>query len=118
MRHRKKLKRLGIKSSHRRQLMRNLAAALIVHGSIETTAIKAKALSPFVSRLITIAKKDETKHAIRKLDMDLHNEEASRKLMTELKKRYEHRSSGFIRLTPVKYRKGDNALVTRVELLS
>lgn len=118
MRHRKKLNRLGRGRAHRRLLLKNLAASLVMHGSIETTEIKAKSLRSYVARLISIAKQKNTMNAIRKLDKVLHHEEASRKLLGDLKKRYEGRTSGFTRLTPVKYRKGDNALVMRIELLA
>jgi large subunit ribosomal protein L17 len=56
MRHRVYGKQLSIESDHRRAMLRNLAAGLIEHGQIETTLPKAKAVQPFVERLITLAK--------------------------------------------------------------
>ena len=38
-------------------MLRNLAAGLFEHGQIETTMPKAKAVQPFVEKIITIAKK-------------------------------------------------------------
>lgn len=118
MRHRKKLNRLGLGRAHRRILLKNLATSLVMRGSIETTVIKAKALRSYVARLIAVAKQENTMNAIRRLHVLLTNEEASKKLLSVLKKRYENRSSGFTRLTPVKYRKGDNAKIIRIELLA
>jgi len=57
MRHRVQGKQLCVKEDHRRAMMRNLAAGLFEHGQIETTLPKAKAVQPFVEKLITIAKR-------------------------------------------------------------
>lgn len=57
MRHQIHGKQLNRTSEHRRAMFRNLAAALFEHGQIKTTLPKAKAVQPFVERIITIAKK-------------------------------------------------------------
>jgi large subunit ribosomal protein L17 len=64
MRHLKAGKKLGRNASHRLALYRNLSMALIRHERIITTLAKAKAVRPFVERLITLAKKG-TLHARR-----------------------------------------------------
>src|SRR3954452_16113587 len=55
MRHLKAGKRLGRNPSHRLALYRNLTMALLRHERIITTLPKAKAVRPFVERLITLA---------------------------------------------------------------
>ena len=57
MRHRVFGKQLCLKEDHRRAMLRNLAAGLFEHGQIETTIPKAKAVQPFVEKLITMAKR-------------------------------------------------------------
>src|SRR5688572_33329038 len=57
MRHRNAHRKLGRVTEHRTALLRNQAQALLAHERIETTVPKAKALRPFVERLITIAKR-------------------------------------------------------------
>jgi large subunit ribosomal protein L17 len=57
MRHRKAGYKLGRNPSHRLALFRNLTLALIRHERIITTVEKAKAVRPFVERLITLARK-------------------------------------------------------------
>jgi large subunit ribosomal protein L17 len=57
MRHRIAGKQLCRDKDHRRALLRNLAAGLFEHGEIETTLPRAKAVQPFIERIITIAKK-------------------------------------------------------------
>ena len=56
MRHRIHGKQLNRTTAHRRAMLRNLAAGLFEHGQIETTLPKAKAVQPFVEKIITIAK--------------------------------------------------------------
>ncbi len=57
MRHRISGKQLCRDSEHRRAMLRNLAAGLFEHGQIETTLPKAKAVQPFIEKIITTAKK-------------------------------------------------------------
>jgi len=56
MRHRIAGKKLNRDKDHRRAMLRNLAAGLFEHGQIETTLPKAKAVQPFVERIISTAK--------------------------------------------------------------
>jgi large subunit ribosomal protein L17 len=64
MRHRRAGKKLNRNASHRLALYRNLTMALIRHERIITTLPKAKAVRPFVEKLITLARKN-TLHARR-----------------------------------------------------
>lgn len=56
MRHGRAGYRLGRTSTHRTSTLRNLAAGLFEHGQIVTTVPKAKAVQPFVEKIITDAK--------------------------------------------------------------
>jgi len=55
MRHLKAGKKLGRSPKHRLALFRNLSMALLRHERIITTLAKAKAVRPFIERLITLA---------------------------------------------------------------
>jgi len=57
MRHRQSGKHFSRTPAHRLALFRNLSRALITHERIVTTLPKAKALRPFVEKLITLAKR-------------------------------------------------------------
>lgn len=59
MRHRKAGYKLGRTTAHRLATLRNLAAGLFEHGQIVTTIPKAKALQPFVERIITLGKRGD-----------------------------------------------------------
>ena len=65
-------KQLNRTSEHRTAMLRNLAAGLFEHGSIETTLPKAKAVQPFVEKLITLAKQG-TFHARRQIEAKLND---------------------------------------------
>ena len=59
MRHQIYGRKLNRTEEHRRAMLRNLAAALFEHGEIETTLPKAKAVQPFVEKIITIARRGD-----------------------------------------------------------
>jgi large subunit ribosomal protein L17 len=59
MRHRKAGYKLGRTTSHRTSTLRNLAAGLFEHGQITTTIPKAKAVQPFVEKIVTDAKRGD-----------------------------------------------------------
>ena len=60
MRHSRVINHLGRTSSHRKAMLSNMAASLILHKRITTTTAKAKALRTFVEPIITKSKEDST----------------------------------------------------------
>lgn len=66
MRHRKAGLKLGRTSAHRQAMLRNMAASLFEHGQITTTLPKARALRPFVEKIVTKAKRGDL-HARRRV---------------------------------------------------
>ena len=105
MRHNKHHASLGVTREHRRAMLSNLAASLITHGRIQTTLTKAKALRPFVERVITKAKqaaaKTEKKDAVhlRRLALsDVRDETAITKLFNETHKEFANRNGGYTRI--------------------
>ncbi len=72
MRHRIYGRQLSRDSDHRRAMLRNLAAGLFEHGEIKTTLPKAKAVQPFVEKIITIAR-DGTFRARRRIEARLND---------------------------------------------
>lgn len=61
MRHNKHRASLGVTREHRKAMLANMAVSLLEHGRIKTTLTKAKALRPFVEKVITKAKKASVK---------------------------------------------------------
>ncbi|MDA1060888.1 MAG: 50S ribosomal protein L17 [bacterium] len=117
MRHKVKKVKLGSDKDHTTAIMRNLAMSVIIYEKIKTTTAKAKAVQPFVERLINIAKGEDKKIAIRKIEQLLQHENSSRKLLDVLIGKYKDRNSGYTRITKLGYRNGDNAPVVQLELV-
>lgn len=117
MRHKVKKVKLGSDKDHTTSLMRNLAMSVVIYEKVKTTTSKAKAVQPFVERLINIAKRKEKREAIRDLEKLLQHENASKKILEVLVEKYQDRNSGYTRITKLGYRNGDNAPVVQIELV-
>jgi large subunit ribosomal protein L17 len=59
MRHRMAGFKLGRTTAHREAMLRNMAVSFFEHGQITTTLPRAKALSPMVEKIITLAKRGD-----------------------------------------------------------
>lgn len=117
MRHRMYGRKLNRTSTHRKAMFANMAAALIKHEQIKTTAPKAKDLRRYVDRLITLGKKG-TLAARRQALSQLHNDNAMvQKLFDELAGRYENRNGGYTRVLKAGFRYGDMAPMAFIELV-
>lgn len=115
MRHQRKTVKLGRTQGHRNALLSNLAVSLIDHGQIKTTVAKAKAMRPFVEKLVTKAKTG-TLHARRMALADLrHNEGAVRKLFTEIGPLNAERKGGYTRIVKLGMRRSDAAEMAIIE---
>lgn len=125
MRHNKHHASLGVTVEHRRAMLSNMAASLITHGRIETTLTKAKALRPFIEKVITKAKqaaaKSEKKDAIhlRRLALsDVRDETAITKLFNETYKEFANRNGGYTRIYKLgQQRLGDAAEMALIEFV-
>ncbi len=116
MRHNKKFNHLGRKSAHRKAMLSNMAASLILHKRISTTVAKAKALRMYVEPLITKSK-DDTTHARRIVFSYLQNKEAVTELFREVSVKVGDRPGGYTRVLRTGNRLGDNADMCIIELV-
>jgi large subunit ribosomal protein L17 len=105
-------------------MMGNLSVALIQHGRIETTLSKARALRPFIEKIITLAKKAEKANdAARKLHFRrlaiarVRDKAAVAKLFDELVIEFTDRSGGYTRIYKLGQRIGDAAEMALIELI-
>lgn len=116
MRHRKSGRHLNRTSSHRKAMMRNMAASLFRHEQIKTTVPKAKELRRFAEPLITLAKKPSLANR-RNAYATLRDREMVQKLFETLAVRYQERPGGYIRILKCGIRAGDAAPMAYVQLV-
>jgi len=116
MRHKKAGKRLNRNTSQRKALFKNLIQALIIHEEIKTTEAKAKSIKRLVDKLITKAKKGSL-HARRQILAFLPDKKAANKLVDEIGVRFKKRTSGFTRLIRLGKRRGDDAMMVKIEFV-
>ena len=116
MRHLKSKRKLNKTSSHRKAMLANMAVALIKHEQIQTTLPKAKELSPFVDKLITLGKKGDLASR-KKVSSILPEKQWTSKIFDELSERYKERDGGYTRVLKAGFRYGDSAPMAVIELV-
>jgi len=123
MRHLKHRFQLGRKKEHRIALMSNMGAALLRHGRIQTTLPKAKALRPFIEKIITLAKKAEGASPekalhLRRLALSrVRDKEAVALLFNERAPAFSDRNGGYTRIYKLGTRIGDAAEMAVIQLI-
>ena len=116
MRHQVKGKKLSRDSSQRKALFKNLINALVIHGEIKTTESKAKAIRGLVDKLITKGKRG-TFQARRLIGAFLQNKMAVNKIVDELSPTFKNRPGGFTKIVRLGPRRGDDAMMVKLELM-
>ena len=113
----KKGPRLGGSPAHQRLILANLATALFEHGRITTTEAKARMLRPVAEKLITKAKKGDL-HNRREVLKTIRDKSVVHALFTEIAPTFAERPGGYTRITKIGPRKGDNAPMAVIELVT
>jgi large subunit ribosomal protein L17 len=116
MRHGVAGRKLGVTTSHRFAMFRNMAHALIKHEQITTTLPKAKELRPVAEKIITLGKRGGL-HARRQAYAQLRDDVIVAKLFTALADRYKDRQGGYCRVLKAGMRHGDAADMAVIELV-
>jgi large subunit ribosomal protein L17 len=109
MRHGVSGRKLGVTSTHRAAMFRNMAVALIKHEQITTTLPKAKELRPVTEKLITLGKRGDL-HARRQAYAQLRDDVIVTKLFTT-------RAGGYTRVLKAGIRYGDAAPMAIIEFV-
>ena len=112
MRHGSGKKILGMPSSQRAAVLRNLMISLLKCGKIETTLAKAKVLAPSIEKMITLAKEQNLSNT-RILAARLDKESVAS--IYEIAKKFADRKGGYTRITKTWRRYGDGAETAIVE---
>lgn len=116
MRHGVAGRKLGVTTSHRFAMFRNMAHALLKHEQITTTLPKAKELRPVAEKLITLGKRGGL-HARRQAYAQLRDDVIVNKLFSTLADRYKARQGGYTRVLKAGIRYGDAANMAVIELV-
>ncbi len=121
MRHNVAGKSLGRNTAHRAALRKNFTVSVIKHERVITTLAKAKALRPFVEKMITLARSGDAKtkvHRIRRAVSFLQDKSAVRKLFEVIGPRFANRAGGYTRILRLPdYRIGDGGTKVVFELV-
>jgi large subunit ribosomal protein L17 len=113
----KKGPRLGGSPAHQRLIVSNLATQLFEHGRITTTEAKARVLRPVAEKLITKAKRGDL-HNRREVLKTVRDKTVVHILFTEIAPTFAERPGGYTRITKIGPRKGDNAPMAVIELVT
>ncbi len=117
MRHRVKAKHFNTDTKGRKALFKGLLVNLFEQGTIETTEPKAKQLKRLADKLIHRAQ-DGTVHARRVLEQFFGSRQVVNHLVDGVAANMQDRTSGFTRITSLGRRRGDDAHMVKIELLS
>lgn len=109
--------RLGGSPQHERLILANLATQLLDHGRITTTETKAKRLRPVAEKLITTAKRGDL-HSRRQVMKTVRDKDVVHKLFADIAPSFATREGGYTRIVKTAPRKGDNAPMAIIELIT
>jgi len=109
-------RRLGLTTSHRNAMLRNMVTSLIKENRITTTETRAKEVKSIAEKLVTTAKQGDLA-ARRQALAYLYEEEVVRKLFDKIAPKYAERQGGYTRIIKVGFRRGDAAEMVILELV-
>ena len=113
----KKGTRLGGSPAHQRLILSNMASQLFEHDAIRTTESKAKLLRPYAEKLITKARRG-TLADRREAAKVIRDKDVLHKLFAEIGPRAANRDGGYTRIVKLENRKGDNAPMAMIALVT
>ena len=113
----KKGARLGGSAAHQRLILSNMATQLFEHDAIRTTETKAKLLRPYAEKLITKARRG-TLADRREAAKVIRDKDVLHKLFAEIGPRAADRNGGYTRIIKLENRKGDNAPMAMIALVT
>lgn len=118
MRHYKKGRKLGTDWSHTKAMKRSLVSALFLNDRIKTVEARAKEIRPDVDKVITWAKRGDL-HSRRLAIAYLNDKELVREIFEKVAQgMFKDRPGGYTRIMKLGNRKGDNAPMVIMELVT
>ena len=118
MRHNYKGRKLGTDASHTKAMKKSLVQALFTNDRIKTIEARAKEIRPDVDRIITWAKRGDL-HSRRLAIAALGDKELVREIFEKVQQgMWADRQGGYTRIMKLGTRKGDNASMVIMELVT
>ncbi|MGL5257247.1 MAG: 50S ribosomal protein L17 [Proteocatella sp.] len=109
-------RKLGMVSSHRNLVLRNMTTDLLKHGKITTTETRAKEVKRMADKMITLGKRGDL-HARRQALAYILDETVVKNLFDEIAPKYAERNGGYSRIIKTMPRRGDAAPMAIIELV-
>lgn len=117
MKHQVSGRKFSRTTNQRKALFLSLTRGLIQEGEIKTTLPKAKAIRSYFEKLVTVAKKGDV-FARRRLQAELRKTDLVDRLVDGIAPAFKDRPGGYLRIIKLSQRRGDNALMAKVELVT
>ena len=117
MRHRRRTRRLGCKTAHRKAMLGNMVTSLLRHGRIVTTVPRAKEVRRVADKMVTLAKRSSL-HARRQAFSVIRDRKVVSKLFDKWGQEFADRNGGYTRIVRIGPRRGDAAMMSVVELVT
>lgn len=114
MRHKIAGKKLGRNHHQRQALFRTQARSMFTHGRIRTTQAKAKALIPLIEKLTRLCQKTDL-NSRRRLFAIFQDRQFVKNIAKAINLSFIDRHSNFTKISRLKHRLGDNALIVKLE---
>jgi large subunit ribosomal protein L17 len=108
-------RKLGRSRPAREALFSSLVKSMILNGKIKTTKAKAKAIQGDLDHIITLAKKGDLSSRRKALSYLDNARETADLLFQQVGSFFKDRTSGFTRIISLPARRGDRALMARIE---
>ena len=110
-------RKLNRETRIRRSILSGLTKTVLDNGYVETTEERAKEVRKFVDKMITYAKNGSLISRRKALAFLNNDNEIVKKLFNDIAPKYENRNGGYTRIIKLKERRGDDALIVRLELI-
>jgi large subunit ribosomal protein L17 len=110
-------RKLGRPTASRMMMLRNLATSLFQHERIMTTVPRAKEVSRYADKIITVAKGSALVTAQRGVAAEVLTKDVQKKLFEVLVPRYQARNGGYTKVIRAGFRTGDAAPMALVRLV-
>ncbi len=109
-------RKLGLRTDHRKAMLRNMVTSLFKEERITTTETRAKEVRSIAEKMVTVAKKNDLA-ARRQVLEYIFDEDVVRKLFNDIAPKYNDRAGGYTRIIKTGFRRGDAAPMAILELV-